>query len=442
MDSNMAVTTHCIITPEWLLTLEDEQLLSGYSVVLEADKILVVLETNEALNKYPNASEIELPKQVLMPGLINAHGHTAMNLFKGMADDLPLMTWLEKHIWPAEGEWVSPEFVADGTKIGIAEMLKSGTTCFSDMYFYPEISAATAAEIGMRAVCYGPIMDFPTPYGTGPDDYIEKILKAHDDFKSQPLVDIGFGPHAPYTVSDEPLQKIRTLANQLGLPIQIHLHETEFEVLDALEKTGKRPIQRLADLDFLGPDVQAVHVTEVNDTDIELLKNTSTHVIHCPESNMKLASGFCPVHKLQKAGINVALATDSSASNNDLDMLGEMRSAALIAKAVAKDASAVPALEAIKMATINGAKALNKENQIGSIKAGKQADLISIDLNDIASAPIYDPISHIVYTATRNQVDHVWVAGKLQVKNKQLCHMNEKQLIELAQSWAQKIQAK
>jgi 5-methylthioadenosine/S-adenosylhomocysteine deaminase len=442
MDSNMAVTTQFIITPEWLLTLEDEQLLSGYSVVIEADKIFAILETNEALNKYPDAGEIKLPKQVLMPGLINTHGHTAMNLFKGMADDLPLMTWLEKHIWPAEGQWVSPEFVADGTKIGIAEMLKSGTTCFSDMYFYPEISAATAVEVGMRAVCYGPVMDFPTPYGSGPDDYIDKIIKAHDDFKHQSLVDIGFGPHAPYTVSDEPLQKIRTLANQLGMPIQIHLHETEFEVADALEKTGKRPSQRLADLGFLGPDVQAVHMTQVNNADIELFKNNNTHIIHCPESNMKLASGFCPVYELQQAGINVALATDSSASNNDLDMIGEMRTAALIAKAVAKDASALPALEAIKMATINGAKALNKEHQIGSIKVGKQADLISIDLNEIASAPVYDPISHIVYTATRNQVNHVWVAGKLQVENKQLCCMDEMQLIELAQNWAQKIHAK
>ena len=438
----MTANNTCIIMPQWLLTLEDEQLLSDHAVVIKEDRIVDILSAQAAQNKYSTAEHVHLPKQVLMPGLINCHGHTAMNLFKGMADDLPLMTWLEEHIWPAEGQWVSPEFVADGTKIGIAEMLRSGTTCYSDMYFYPEVAADTAAELGMRAICYGPILDFPTPYGTGPEDYIEKIITAHNHFKHHSLVDIGFGPHAPYTVSDEPLTNIRTLADQLNIPIQIHLHETEFEVADAQEKTGMRPSERLSKLGFLGTDVQAVHVTQVSDTDIQLFKESNTHVIHCPESNLKLASGFCPTHKLQQAGINVALGTDGSASNNDLDMLGEMRSAALIAKAVANDASALPALEAIKMATINGAKALGKEDQIGSIKVGKQADLISIDLNEIASAPVYDPISHIVYTATRQQVDHVWVAGNLQVKNKQLCHMNETQLVELAQQWADKIQAK
>ena len=429
-----------LITSKWVLTLEDDGILNNHTVVIEADRIIDVLPAEQAIKKYPNVKPIDLGRQLLMPGLINCHGHAAMNLFKGMADDLPLMTWLEKHIWPAEGQWVSPEFVADGTKLAIAEMLKSGTTCFSDMYFFPEESANVAAEIGMRATCYGPILDFPTPYGSGPDEYIEKILKANDQFKHQPLVDIGFGPHAPYTVSDEPLKNIRTLADQLNIPIQIHLHETEFEVIDAIDKTNKRPSQRLFDLGLLGPDMQAVHVTQVDESDIALFKQTNTSVIHCPESNLKLASGFCPIHKLQQAGINVALGTDGSASNNDLDMIGEMRTAALVAKAIAQDASAVPALEAIKMATINGAKAMGKENEIGSIKAGKQADLISIDFNDIASNPIYDPISHLVYTATRNQVDHVWVAGKLQVQNKQLCHLNEAQLIELAQSWADKIQ--
>jgi 5-methylthioadenosine/S-adenosylhomocysteine deaminase len=439
-DPSMSPNTQCIISPEWLLTLEGDELLTAYSVVIEADQILDVLISDKAVAKYPNAQQVLLPRQVLMPGLINCHGHTAMNLFKGMADDLPLMTWLEQHIWPAEGQWVSPEFVADGTKIGIAEMLKSGTTCYSDMYFFPEVAASTAVALGMRGIFYSPVMDFPTPYGSGADEYIEKAIKSHGQFEHQPLIDIGFGPHAPYTVSDGPLVKIRTLAQQYNMPIQIHLHETEFEVADAVEKTGKRPSERLAELNFFGPDVQAVHATQVNEADIEIYKNSHSHIIHCPESNMKLASGFCPVHELQKAGINVALGTDSSASNNDLDMMGEMRTAALIAKAVAKDASALPALEAIKMATINGAKALGKEDLIGSIKAGKQADLISIDLNHIASAPLYDPISQIVYTATRDQVDHVWVAGKLQVKDKTLCHIDEAQLIELAQSWAKKIQ--
>ena len=435
----MSQTGITVITPKWILTVENDQVLTDHSLVIENDRILDILPTSGISSKYSDATRIDLENQLVMPGLINCHGHTAMNLFKGIADDLPLMEWLEKHIWPAEGQWVSPEFVADGTKIGIAEMLKSGTTCYSDMYFFPEIAADTAANLGMRAICYGPILDFPTPYGSGPEEYIEKILTAHDQFKHHSLVDIGFGPHAPYTVSDAPLNQVRTLANQLNIPMQIHLHETAFEVADAEEKTGKRPTQRLNELGFLGPDVQAVHVTQVNDTDVTLLQESQTHVIHCPESNLKLASGFCPVAKLQAANINVALGTDGSASNNDLDMLGEMRTAALLAKGVSGDASALPAFDAIKMATINGAKALGKEQEIGSLAIGKQADLISIDFNDISCAPVYDPISHLVYSVSRNQVDHVWVAGNLQVKDKQLCHMNERQLVELAQGWADKI---
>ena len=438
----MSPQNEFLITPKWVLTLEQEGLLTGHTVLINDDKIAEILTTKEALNRFPNIPHIKLKNQMLMPGFVNAHGHVAMNLFKGMCDDLPLMTWLEKHIWPAEGKWVSPEFVKDGSKIAISEMLKSGTTCFSDMYFYPEEVAEVATQIGMRAICYGPVMDFPTSYGTGPDDYIEKILQAHDQFKHHPLIDIGFGPHAPYTVGDEALSKIRTLANQLEIPIQIHLHETEFEVEDAIEKTGMRPSQRLDTLNFWGPDVQAVHVTQANDEDIAIFKRNGVHVIHCPESNLKLASGFCPVDTLQQAKINIALGTDGAASNNDLDMLGEMHTAALVAKGVSGNASALPALEAIKMATINGAIALGKDKEIGSIKIGKQADLISIDFSDIACAPLYDPISQLVYSSSRHQVDHVWVAGKIQVQNKALCHMNEKQLVDMAQDWANKISEK
>ncbi len=435
----MSLAEETIITPKWVMTLESEELLTDHSVIIGEDKILAILPNKKALEAYPNAKQIYLPMQMLMPGFVNCHGHAAMNLFKGLADDLPLMTWLEEHIWPAEGQWVNEQFVSDGTKLAISEMLLSGTTCFSDMYFFPEVVADVAASMNMRATCYGPILDFPTPYGSGPDEYFDKILAANDKFKHQPLIDIGFGPHAPYTVSDEPLKKVRLLSDQLNMPIQIHLHETEFEVSDALENSGKRPSQRLDDLNFWGSDVQAVHVTQLDQLDIDIFKKTGTHVIHCPESNLKLASGFCPAHELQTADINVALGTDGAASNNDLDMLSEMHSAALLAKAVSKDASALPALEAVKMATINGAVALGKEDQIGSIKVGKQADLISIDFSDISCAPMYDPISQLVYSASRHQVDHVWVAGHLQVKNKSLCHVNQEQLIEMAQAWADKI---
>lgn len=442
MDQNV----NTIITPRWILTLDDSQgvnggLLEDHSLIIQNNKIHEILPTEQALERFNDGKHFELPNQLLLPGFVNCHGHAAMSLFRGMADDLPLMTWLEEHIWPAEGQFVSEEFVADGSKLAIAEMLKSGTTCYSDMYFFPEVAAETAAELHMRGRFYGPILDFPTPYGSGPAEYVEKILKAHDKFKHHSLVEIGFGPHAPYTVSDEPLNNVRTLANQMDIPIQIHLHETAFEVMDAKEKTGKRPTERLAELNFFGPDVQAVHVTQVDETDIEILSKYNTPVIHCPESNMKLASGFCPVDTLQKAGINVALGTDGAASNNDLDMLGEMHTAALLAKAVANDASALPALEAVKMATLNGAKALTMDDKIGSLKVGKLADLISIDMSGISSHPVYDPVSHLVYSSTRDQVSHVWIDGRLQVENGKLSHINEQDVTELANSWAAKISA-
>ncbi len=438
----MSLAQETIITPKWIMTLEGDELLTGHSVIIGKDKIIDILPNEDALKKYPSCEHIELPMQMLMPGLVNCHGHSAMNLFKGLADDLPLMTWLEQHIWPAEAQWVNEEFVADGTKLAISEMLLSGTTCFSDMYFFPEVVSEVAAAMNMRAICYGPILDFPTPYGSGPDEYFTKILAAHDTFKHHSLIDIGFGPHAPYTVGDESLKKVRMLSDQLNMPIQIHLHETEFEVSDAVENTGKRPCLRLDELGFWGPDVQAVHVTQLNTQDKDILSKKGVHVIHCPESNLKLASGFCPAFELQSAGINVALGTDGAASNNDLDMISEMHTTALLGKAVSKNAAALPALDVVKMATINGAIALGKEDQIGSIKVGKQADLISIDFSDISCAPMYDPISHLVYSASRHQVDHVWVAGHLQVKNKALCHVNPVQLMEMAQQWADKISSK
>ncbi len=438
----MSLAQETIITPKWIMTLEGDELLTDHSVVIGEDKIIDILPNENTSKKYPSATRIELPMQMLMPGFINCHGHAAMNLFKGLADDLPLMTWLEQHIWPAEAQWVNEEFVADGTKLAISEMLLSGTTCFSDMYFFPEVVSEVAVAMNMRAICYGPILDFPTPYGSGPDEYFTKILAAHDTFKHHSLIDIGFGPHAPYTVGDESLKKVRMLSDQLNMPIQIHLHETEFEVNDAVENTNKRPCLRLDELDFWGPDVQAVHVTQLNAQDKDTLSKKGVHVIHCPESNLKLASGFCPVFELQSSEINVALGTDGAASNNDLDMISEMHTTALLGKAVSKNAAALPALDVVKMATINGAIALGKEDQIGSIKVGKQADLISIDFSDISCAPMYDPISHLVYSASRHQVDHVWVAGHLQVKNKTLCHVNPAQLMEMAQQWADKISSK
>jgi 5-methylthioadenosine/S-adenosylhomocysteine deaminase len=331
--------------------------------------------------------------------------------------------------------------VRDGVRLAAAEMLKSGTTCVNDMYFFPEDSAAVLREAGMRA-CIGLILiDFPTAYAQTPDEYFEKGLMLHDSLRHDPLLRTAFAPHAPYSVSDASLAKIRTVNNELNLPVHMHVHETAHEVNEAVAKTGKRPLARLDALDLLGPTLAAVHMTQLNPEEIARLAEAGASVVHCPESNLKLASGYCPVQALLNAGVNVALGTDGAASNNDLDMLGELRTAALLAKAVSGDATAVPARTALAMATLNGARALGIEEETGSLKPGKAADITAIDLSGLASQPVYDPVSQIVYTASRDQVTDVWVAGKRLLASRELTTLDETAITRRAQDWRDKIKS-
>lgn len=428
-----------LVFPKWIITVNAQnQVLTEHALAIQEGKIHAILPVAEA-RQLDAAQIIELPQHALMPGFINAHTHSPMSLLKGLADDLPLMDWLQNHIWPAEAKWADAEFVQQGSALAIAEMLRSGTTCFNDMYFFPEATVEAVKQAGIRA-CIGLIMiDFPTAWGTDPDDYIRKGLALHDQLQDNPLITTTFAPHAPYTVSDEPLQKILHLACELDSPIHMHIHETAFEVMQAVEQSGERPLERLARLGLLDKHLLAVHMTQLSEAEIQLIADKQIHVIHCPESNLKLASGFSPVAKLLAAGVNVALGTDGNASNNDLDMLGEMRTAALIAKAVAHDAAAVPASQAIRMATINGAKALGLVDKIGSLEAGKAADMIAIDLGTIEAQPLYDPTSHIVYCTTREQITHTWVAGKMLMQNRQLTTLNTAALVDNARHWQQKI---
>ena len=362
----------------WVLTVDSNQsTLEHQAIAIHKGKIVAIEPM--ANTRYQSDNTVKLDQHVVMPGLINAHGHTAMTLFRGLADDLPLMEWLNEHIWPAEGRWVDEAFVLEGVQLAMAEMIRSGTTCFSDMYFFPNVVARAAANAHMRCQITFPILDFPSNWASSADEYLRKGLQLHDDYRNHELINIGFGPHAPYTVSDGPMKKVSTMAVETNMPIQIHLHETAHEVEEAVKNTGKRPIQRLNELGLLTPQTQAVHMTQLSDEEIALLAQTGTHVIHCPESNLKLASGFCPTHKLIEAGVNVALGTDGAASNNDLDMFGEMRTAALLGKGVAENPSAIPAHQALAMATINGAKALGIDQTTGSIEVGKAADLIAVD---------------------------------------------------------------
>lgn len=389
---------------------------------------------------------LDLDNHVLLPGWVNAHGHAAMSLFRGLADDLPLMTWLQEHIWPAEGAHVDEEFVQQGTELAIGEMIQSGTTTFADMYFYPQQAATAALNAGIRAVCFTPVLDFPTNYAQNADEYIRKAVECNDRFNNHPmntqgLIQIGFGPHAPYTVSDEPLKEITILADQLDMPVQIHLHETAFEVADSLEKLNLRPTQRLAEIGFLNERVSCVHMTQINADDIAILQHTGASIVHCPESNLKLASGFCPTAQLANAGINLAIGTDGAASNNDLDMFSETKTAALLAKGVSQDASALSALEALTMATLGGAKALGLDDITGSLIPGKAADIQAVDLNTLSSQPVFDPISHLVYCAKSTQVSHVWVNGQCLLHTGKLTTLNEASLIAHAKQWADKIRS-
>jgi len=429
-----------LIHARWIIPVEPESVTyEHHSLVIDSGKIIDLLPTELAKQKYQGKTTENLENHALLPGLINCHTHAAMTLMRGIADDLPLMDWLQNHIWPLEHQWMSEAFVKDGSDLAIAEMILGGTTCFNDMYFFPDITAAQAIHYGIRATVGLIVIDFPSVWAQNSDEYIEKGLALHDQLRLSDLCTTAFAPHAPYTVSDEPLQKIKTLADELELPIHIHLHETVHEVEQAQAQTGQRPLQRLQELGLINPSLIAVHMTQLTDEEISLFAESGAHIVHCPESNLKLASGFCQLAKCLAAGINVALGTDGAASNNDLDMLGEMRTAALLGKAVAADASAVPAMTALRMATINGAKALGLDAICGSLSIGKAADVIAIDLNHLETQPLYCPVSQIVYAASRQQVTDVWVAGRRLLKQRQLTTINSDDLKAKIAVWQQRL---
>ena len=428
-----------LVFPRWLVPVEPAGLvLEQHALAVDGGRILELLPAAEAAQRYQARETLRLDRHALMPGLVNAHSHAAMSLLRGIADDLPLMTWLQEHIWPAEGAHVSPEFCRDGVALAAAELIRGGVTCVNDMYVFPDASAAAFSAAGMRAVVNLIVLDFPTAWAANADEYIHKGLALHDALKGNPLVTTIFGPHAPYTVSDAPLAKIRAYANELSIGIHMHVHETAGEVAMAVQATGKRPWQRLKELDLLGPDFVAVHMTQLTDEEIAEAAEFGVHVAHCPESNLKLASGFCPVGKLLKAGVNVALGTDGAASNNDLDLFGELKTAALLAKAVAGDAETLPAAQALQMATLNGAKALGLDEQIGSLKAGKQADFIAVDLDALNTQPVYNVLSQLAYAVNSRQVSEVYVAGKPLLRGGLLTSLDEAALRARARAWAAK----
>ncbi len=429
-----------VISARWVVPVVPRgAVLEDHALVIEGARIRDLLPRAEAKARYRAAEEVPLDSHALIPGLVNAHTHAAMTLFRGLADDLDLWTWLNRHIWPAESQWVDETFVRDGTRLAAAEMLRGGTTCFNDMYFCPDVAAQVCSEAGLRIVMGLIALDFPTGWANGPDQYLEKGVEVHERFAEDPLVGSAWAPHSPYTVSDGPLEGIRALADELDIPVHMHVHETAHEVESARAEHGERPLERLERLGLLGPRLIAVHMTQLEAGDFPRLAESGAHVVHCPESNLKLASGRCPVGELLEAGVPVALGTDGAASNNDLSMLGEMRTACLLAKSEAGDAAVLPAACALEAATLGGARCLGLEGRIGSLEVGKEADVVAVDLSPPETSPVYHPVSQIVYSASAQQVSDVWVAGRRVLAGRQLLSMDAKEVTRRAEEWRQRI---
>ena len=433
----------CIVIPRWLIPVEPAgQVLEEHAVVVSNGRIVALVPAAEAVASFAAEKVIERPDHVLIPGLINAHTHAAMTLFRGLADDLPLKEWLENHVWPAEARWVDSNFVRDGTDLAVLEMIRNGTTCFNDMYYFPDTVAQVAAERNLRA-CVGMIViEMKTAWAKNFEEYLTKGIKVHDRYREHPLISTAFAPHSTYAVGDKALQRILTLADQLDVPIHMHLHETEAEIQQSVEQFGQRPIERLATIGVLNSQLAAVHMTQLTREEIMLVAEHGVSVVHCPESNMKLGSGFCPVAELLAAGVNVALGTDGAASNNDLDMLGEMRSAALLAKGVAGNPEAVKAEDALAMATINGAHALGLGKSIGSLVVGKWADMVCLNLAAPATQPVHHALSQVVYSASRDQVSDVWVAGRPLLRDGEFLAPDAPAVFKRAAAWRDRLDAR
>ncbi|WP_024327233.1 TRZ/ATZ family hydrolase [Thioalkalivibrio sp. AKL19] len=427
--------TLILAAPQILPVVPRDTLLQDHALIIRDGTIHAIEPQATARANHPEAVYRDHPGQILIPGLVNAHTHSGMSLLRGIGSDRPLMEWLKGYIWPAEGRLLSPEFVRAGTRLSVAEMLRGGTTCFSDMYLFVEDAARVVDETGIRASLGLTVFDFPTPWASTPDEYFQRGADVVASWGQHDRIAFNVAPHAPYTVGDASLERVAERARELNAPIHMHVHETASEVADALREQGERPLARLTRLGMLDQPFIAVHMTQVDASDLDLLRDRPVSIAHCPESNLKLASGFCPVTRLQDAGINVALGTDGTASNNDLDMIGEMRTAALLAKGVSGDAAALPATAALEMATLGSARALGLADRIGSLEPGKQADVVAVDLQALELQPAHDPSAQIVYAATRDAVRDVYVAGRPLLRNRELLTLDPQDLRAEADYW-------
>ena len=428
-----------VLHPDWVVPIAPRrEVFTGFSVALKDGQIAAIAPRGEARN-FDADEHIELPDAALMPGLFNLHCHAAMSLLRGYADDLPLMTWLQQFVWPTESHFISQEFVRDGSELAIADLLLGGTTTMADQYFFPEVTAEVADRVGLRALLTFPVIDVETAWARDAEACINRGLALRDQYRDHDRIDVGFGPHSTYMVSEKTLGRVAMLAEELDAPIQIHLHETREEVLTSVERVGMRPIDFLEQVGLLGPRTQCVHMTALGDQDIATVAKHGAHVVHCPRSNLKLGSGICPVQKLMDQEINVALGTDGAASNNRLNMLGELQIASLLGKTQHGDPKAVDAWTTLEMATINGATALGQQDRLGTVEVGKTADLIALDLSGVHHWPRHDLASSLVYATQGNEVSWSWIAGKPVVREGQLQTLDYHDLHARAAHWTEQL---
>lgn len=431
---------HTLLSAQYVIPIEPQgTIFRDFSIAIDNGRIVEICSTNEAVNRYSPQTHIEYDHHILMPGLINAHTHAAMSLLRGVGSDTPLMQWLQDHIWPIEQQWVDEKFVQDGSELAIAEMLRGGITCFNDMYFFPEVTARVASSIGIRAVIGMILLEFPTIYAASPDEYLSKGLALYDNYKSDPLISNVFAPHAPYTVSDDTFGKLNRYANELDLPVHMHIHETQHEIKTSVEEHGVRPMTRLDKLGLVNPNLLAVHMTQLEDQEIERVAEAGVTVIHCPQSNLKLASGFCPTHKLLRNKARVIVGTDGCASNDDLNMFSEIKTAALLAKGISQDATTLPAQRALQAITIEAARGLGIDDETGSLEKGKSADIIAITCDSVEAQPQSDLHSQLIYSTDRSRVMDVFVAGRQLLRNRTLTTISEDEIISKANHWGQQM---
>jgi 5-methylthioadenosine/S-adenosylhomocysteine deaminase len=429
-----------IVTGGTVVTVDGGSRVLAPGAVAIDGRDIVAVDTPEAIaQRFSAAETIDAAGQVVLPGLINTHTHAPMVLYRGLADDLALMEWLQKYIFPAEAKTVTPEFVRAGTRLAALEMIQSGTTAYADMYYFEEEIAKATKEAGIRGVLGQTIIQFPVPDAKTPAEGIARAEKFIRAWKSDDLIVPAIAPHAMYTLDADTLKAIRGVADREGVPVIIHLAETADEVKVAREKYQSTPTGFLESIGFWREGTLAAHGVHLTADDIRILASRRVGVSHNPESNMKLASGTSPVLDLQQAGVGVGLGTDGAASNNDLDMFEAMRQAALLHKLTSNDPRALPARTAIRMATIDGARILGLGRTVGSLEPGKRADLLVVSMRSARQTPLYDPLSHLVYATRGDDVQTMIVNGRIVMRNRRVLTLDEKAVLDEATMWAGKV---